>query len=125
MDNFFCSFCGIKIYPGHGSLLVKNTLKLFFFCRSKCRKLFNLKKNPLFFPWTISSRLNRGIALEIPEVEKNFSNKLLKTSKIYNQKILMQLIYNLKRQDWGGIKKVYDYNNKKKSPHKRLRDRAV
>ena len=46
-----CWFCGSKVYPGHGSLFVKNNSQSLYFCRSKCKKLFKLKKNPLFLRW--------------------------------------------------------------------------
>lgn len=114
MDNFFCSFCGIKIYPGHGSLFVKNNLKLHYFCRSKCRKLFHLKKNPLFFPWTIFNRINRGLDLENLEKKKIFNIKKTRTTLTYNDQIVHRIVYELKRSELDKTKKQSDYIFEKK-----------
>jgi large subunit ribosomal protein L24e len=111
-----CSFCGYKVYPGHGSIFVKNNLKIFFFCRSKCRKLFYLKKNPLFLKWTRSNRLSHGKIFKTKngdflkscsEVYANY-NKYLITTTIFR-------INRLKRQMANRSNDFRFLNNNKKS----------
>lgn len=51
-----CSFCGGPVWPGHGTMYVRNDCRCFRFCRKKCRKFWMKKKNPRKFKWTKAYR---------------------------------------------------------------------
>lgn len=71
-----CSFCGERFEPGKGTTFVRNDASVFEFCSSKCRKNYNLGRNPIRVRWTQKFRAFREETLGIrakkdePKAEK-------------------------------------------------------
>ena len=57
-----CAFCGKRLNPGTGLMLVKRDGATHTFCTSKCERNFGLGRKPYRVKWTESSRKSRGKA---------------------------------------------------------------
>lgn len=61
------SFSGAKVYPGRGTLFIRNDSKIFRFQSSKSASLFHQRLNPRKISWTVLYRRQhkKGITEEI------------------------------------------------------------
>uniref|UniRef100_A0A182T567 Probable ribosome biogenesis protein RLP24 n=1 Tax=Anopheles maculatus TaxID=74869 RepID=A0A182T567_9DIPT len=85
-----CFFCSNKIYPGHGMVFVRNDCKVFRFCRSKCRRAFNKKKNPRKIRWTKAYRKTNAKELTVDpsfEFEKRRNVPIKYDRELWNKTI--------------------------------------
>mmetsp|Transcript_34870 Transcript_34870/g.48366 ORF Transcript_34870/g.48366 Transcript_34870/m.48366 type:complete len:158 (+) Transcript_34870:130-603(+) len=47
-----CRFSGLRIYPGHGSTLIRTDSQLFKFLSKKCKRLYTQRLKPSKLAWT-------------------------------------------------------------------------
>ncbi|XP_063169940.1 probable ribosome biogenesis protein RLP24 [Candoia aspera] len=109
-----CYFCSGPVYPGHGLLFVRNDCKAFRFCRSKCHRSFQKKRNPRKVRWTKAFRRSAGKELAVDrsfEFEKRRNEPLKYQRELWNQTVeAMKRVEEIKRRRqakfvWNRLKK--------------------
>lgn len=90
-----CYFCSSPVYPGHGMTFVRNDSKIFRFCRSKCHKNFNRKRNPRKVKWTKAFRKAAGkeMALDTTFDFEKVRNRAVK----YDRELMGATIHAIER----------------------------
>eukprot|EP00741_Cyanophora_paradoxa_P007114 tig00001093_g6885.t1 len=90
-----CYFCSGPVYPGHGSCFVRNDSKMFRFCRSKCRKNFEMKRNPRKVAWTKAFRKANGKEMAT-DTTFDFEKRRNRLPK-YDRELMINTIRAMKR----------------------------
>ena len=97
-----CYFCSCNVYPGHGTMFIRNDSKKFRFCSSKCNKLFKAKKNPRKLKWTKASRVAHGKEMTNDSVLEFEQRRNVPTR--YNRDLMVKTMQAMKKVD--AIKKA-------------------
>jgi large subunit ribosomal protein L24e len=103
--------CDSIIYPGHGSLLIKNDMRSLWFCRSKCKKNYKQKKNPLFLRWTQLNRKKRGIILSKSKFFSSFTHKKIEKLRKYDEYVIAYILYQAARFKQHKINRAIDFKS--------------
>ena len=92
-----CYFCSKSVYPGHGTMFIRNDCKQFRFCGSKCNKLFKSKKNPRKIKWTKAYRAAHGKEMTCDSVLDFEKRRNIPVR--YNRDLMVKTIQGMKRID--------------------------
>ncbi|KEH38955.1 hypothetical protein MtrunA17_Chr2g0321011 [Medicago truncatula] len=113
-----CWFCSSTVYPGHGIQFVRNVAKIFRFCRSKCHKNFEMKRNPRKVKWT---KAYRRVHVKAMTQDSTFEcerkrNRPERYDRILNENVLKAIPMIVKIRDTreGRLHKKRMEGNKKK-----------
>lgn len=113
-----CWFCGANVYPGHGITFVRNDAKIFRFCRGRCRKLFNKKRDPRKLAWTKAYRQKNGKELLIDEA---FTFEKRRNCPVrYDRDLMINTVQAMKRiEEIKKARKERFYANRMAEAHQR------
>ncbi|GMH55074.1 hypothetical protein TrVE_jg1898 [Triparma verrucosa] len=90
-----CYFCSSPCYPGHGMKFVRNDSKQFRFCRAKCHRSFNKKRNPRKVAWTKAYRKTRGKEMS---VDTTFEFEARRNRPVkYDRELMSKTIQGMQR----------------------------
>merc|ERR1712140_138404 len=107
------------MYPGHGIHFVRNDSKMFRFCRSKCHKAFQKKRNPRKVKWTKAFRKTAGKELTVdPSLE--FEKKRHEPVK-YDRELWKKTVKAMKRVEEIKLKREAHFIMQRLKKGKELR----
>ena len=108
-----CYFCSSPCYPGHGMKFVRNDSTQFRFCRSKCHRSFNKKRNPRKVAWTKAYRKSRGKEMQ---VDKTFEFEARRNRPVkYDRELVTKTIGAMQRVgEIRGVREVDFYRERMK-----------
>ncbi|KAJ1418014.1 ribosomal protein L24e-domain-containing protein [Ochromonadaceae sp. CCMP2298] len=109
-----CYYCSSPVYPGHGVTFARNDCKTFEFCRSKCHRNFNRKRNPRKMKWTKAFRKNAGKEMT---VDSTFEFEKRRNRPIKYNRETMDLTLR-------AMKKVSEVQTKRQDMFYKMRMRA-
>ena len=92
-----CYFCSSPVYPGHGLTFVRNDSNIFRFCRSKCHKNFNRKRNPRKVKWTKAFRKAAGKEMVL-DTTFDFEKRRNRAVK-YDRELMGATLHAMQRVD--------------------------
>lgn len=113
-----CYFCSSPIYPGHGMIFVRNDAKVFRFCRSKCRRLFQRKRNPRKIRWTKAFRRTHGKEMAMDSTFE-FEKRRNRPER-YNRDVLARTLSIMRR-----VQEVREAREKRFWQQRRLASREL
>ncbi|GMI41600.1 hypothetical protein TeGR_g2085 [Tetraparma gracilis] len=111
-----CYFCSSPCYPGHGMVFVRNDSKRFRFCRAKCHRSFNKKRNPRKVAWTKAFRKTRGKEMS---VDSTFEFEARRNRPVkYDRELVSKTLTAMNRvQEIKEAREVDFYKNRMKDSH--------
>ncbi|CAD7968028.1 unnamed protein product [Amoebophrya sp. A120] len=100
-----CWYCSCNVYPGHGTMFVRNDCKTFRFCSGKCHAHFKMRHNPKKLKWTKASRKYRGKEMVL---DKTFEFEKRRNEPVrYDRNLWIKTIQAMKRiQQIRQVRKV-------------------
>ncbi|ESO08832.1 hypothetical protein HELRODRAFT_156526 [Helobdella robusta] len=114
-----CYFCSSPCYPGHGTTFVRNDNKVFRFCRGKCHKAFNKKRNPRKVRWTKAFRKCSGKELTVDPVYELEKRRNIPIK--YERELMKKTIAGMKRIHELRVKREAQYIKERLTKGKELR----
>ena len=117
-----CYFCSSPCYPGHGIQFIRNDSKSFRFCRSKCHKNFNLKRNPRKMKWTKAYRKSAGKEMTVDSTF-DFEKRRNRVEK-YDREIMGQTIKVMKKVEQVRKKREQRFYEKRMKTSSRVSEKA-
>nr|UXY87025.1 60S ribosomal protein L24 [Cryptomonas paramecium] len=90
-----CYVCNLIVYPGHGSMLIKNNLDKMWFCSSKCKKKCNKKSIKMKKFSKINSLVKKiSFLFKIKKRHNQSYNKYLILHTLYQIQRFKKIIHN-------------------------------
>ena len=103
-------------------MFVRNDCKVFRFCRSKCHKNFNLKRNPRKMKWTKAYRKSAGKEMTVDSTF-DFEKRRNRVEK-YDREIMGQTIKVMKKVEKIREKREQKFYERRMKSAKRVSEKA-